>query len=112
MQTQYFVAQLHDVDAAAYVEDALPAAAFRSFVLHHAMLPARCRTSLQRTSTRGGGRRSIYFTAPALVLTVFGSPMDVTIMSSLRWIRVVAFSEASSKPCPWVMASVGQASSQ
>ena len=35
-----------------------------------------------------------------------------TSMSSLRITRLVAFSEASSKPCPWVIASVGQASTQ
>ncbi len=33
-------------------------------------------------------------------------------MSSLRMTRLVAFSVASSKPWPWVMASVGQASTQ
>ena len=35
-----------------------------------------------------------------------------TSISCLRMIRLVAFSVASSKPWPWVMASVGQASTQ
>jgi hypothetical protein len=35
-----------------------------------------------------------------------------TSMSSLRMTRLVAFRVASSKPWPWVMASVGQASTQ
>ncbi len=35
-----------------------------------------------------------------------------TSISSLRITRLVAFSVASSKPWPWVMASVGQASTQ
>ncbi len=35
-----------------------------------------------------------------------------TSMSSLRWTRLVAFSVASSKPWPCVIASVGQASTQ
>ena len=33
-------------------------------------------------------------------------------MSSFRITRLVALSEASSNPWPWVMASVGQASTQ
>src|SRR5579859_5749514 len=106
MQTQDFVAQFHDVGAAAYVEDALPSTTFGNFLWHYAMLPARQPNSLRRRQTIR------YFTAPALALTVFGSPMEGTSMSSLRWMSVVAFSEANSKPCPWVMASVGQASTQ
>ncbi|MDT7818241.1 MAG: hypothetical protein QOJ42_8157, partial [Acidobacteriaceae bacterium] len=75
VHTQYFIAQPHDVEAAAYVENALLPTAFCSFLLHQARLPARRRISLQR---------SIYFTAPALALMLFGSPMVVTSISSLR----------------------------
>jgi hypothetical protein len=47
--------------------------------------------------------RPIYFAVNAL---------SGTSMSSLRMTRLVALRVASSKPWPWVMASVGQASTQ
>ena len=52
----------------------------------------------------GKDGRSAYFAAV--------SALTGTSMSSLRMTRLVAFSVASSKPWPWVMASVGQASTQ
>ncbi len=59
--------------------------------------------------------RGDYLIEPAsLVSSVrcFVSVGRGTSMSSLRITMLVAFIDASSKPCPWVMASVGHASTQ
>jgi hypothetical protein len=48
----------------------------------------------------------------AEIYLVVVSAATGTSISDLRMIRLVAFRVASSKPWPWVMASVGQASTQ
>src|ERR1700685_4042521 len=62
----------------------------------------RHQEGLERTREKQD-RRTIYFSLSAAT---------GTSMSSLRITRLVALSVASSKPWPWVMASVGQASTQ